>query len=117
MMQYRDRLLRKFHRTHSKETKALYKKFHNRVAKNIRKSTVKYFHELFTQNKGSMKKFWSGIRSIVNLKNKSLNNISQLISDDGNIIKDSKNGYCFQQLFVNVSQKSIKIFPEQGNHH
>ena len=60
MMQYRDRLLRKFHRTHSKETEALYKKFRNRVANNI-----KYFHEFFTQNKGNMKK--SGQE--LNLKN------------------------------------------------
>ena len=35
-----------------------------------------------------MKKLWSGNKSIVNIKNKSLNNILQLISDDGNIIKD-----------------------------
>ena len=55
MMQYRDRLLRKFHCTHSKETEALYKKFRNRVSNNIRKSKIKYFHELFTQNKGNMK--------------------------------------------------------------
>ena len=65
MMQYRDRLLRKFHHTHSKETEALDKKFHNRVANNIRKSKVKYLHEFFTQNKGNMKKLWSGIKSII----------------------------------------------------
>ena len=59
VMQYRDRLLRTFHRTHSKETEDLYKKFRNRVANNIRKSKVKYFHEFFTQNKGNMKKLWS----------------------------------------------------------
>ena len=34
-----------------------------------------------------MKKLWSGIKSIVNLRNKS-NNISQLISENGDIIKD-----------------------------
>ena len=55
MIKYRDRLLRKFHRTHSKEKEALYKRFCNRVANNIRKSKVKYFHEFFTQNKGNMK--------------------------------------------------------------
>ena len=55
MMQYRDRLLKKFRRTHSKETEALYKKFRNRVANNIRNSKVKYFPEFFTQNKGNKK--------------------------------------------------------------
>ena len=44
MMQYRDRLLSKFH---SKETEALSKKFRNRVANNMKKSKVKYFHEFF----------------------------------------------------------------------
>ena len=42
-----------------------------------------------------MKNLWSGINSLVNLKNKSLKNTSQPISDDDNIIKDLKNGYCF----------------------
>ena len=87
-MQYHDRLLRKFYGTHSKEIEAWCKKFRNRVANNIRKSKVKYFHEFFYTNKGNIKKLWSGIKSIVNLKNKSLNNISQLTIDDGNIIKD-----------------------------
>ena len=53
-MQYDDRLLRKCHRIHSKETEALYKKFRNRVANNIKKSKVKYFYEFFTQNKCNM---------------------------------------------------------------
>ena len=44
MIQYYDRLLRKFHRTHSKETEALFKKFCNPVTNNIRKSKIKYFH-------------------------------------------------------------------------
>ena len=52
MMQYRDRLLRKFHRTHSKETEALYKKFRNQVLNNTRKSKVKYFHEYFYTKQG-----------------------------------------------------------------
>ena len=46
------------------------------------------FMSFFTQNKGNMKKLWSGIKSIVNLKNKSFNNKSQLISENGDIIKD-----------------------------
>ena len=36
IMLYHDRLLRKFHQTHSKETEALYKKFRNLVANNIK---------------------------------------------------------------------------------
>ena len=42
-----------------------------------------------------MKKLWSGIKSLVNLNNKSLKNISQVISDDDNII--------FKNLYMNVS--------------
>ena len=53
-----------------------------------------------------MKKLWTGIKSIVNLKNKSFNNISQLISENGDIIKDSKQmAAAFNNFFVNVSHK------------
>ena len=35
------------HRTHSKETDDLHKKFRNQVVNNIKKSKVKYFHGFF----------------------------------------------------------------------
>ena len=46
-----------------------------------------------------MKKLWSGIKYIVNLKNKSSNNISQLISENGAWLKTKKMATAFDNFF------------------
>ena len=52
-----------------------------------------------------MKKFWSGIRSIINISSKSGYCISQLIQDSKEIDDPKKMAHIFNKFFVNVSQK------------
>ena len=45
-----------------------YNLFRNRAAREIKKSKKKYYSEYFEMNKMNIKKIWSGIREIVNIK-------------------------------------------------
>ena len=81
-MTYRDNLLKKLNEKFTVSNKCLYNKFRNRVVSEQRKSKKKYFHDFFQRHQSNIKMLWSGIRSIVNIKNKSkLSLISQLKYD------------------------------------
>ena len=45
-----------------------------------------------------MKMLWSGIRSIVNLKNKKTSHLSHLLKDGSRITDPNKNGKHFQSI-------------------
>ena len=58
-----------------------------------------------------MTKFWSGIRSIINIKHKATLNISQLVMD-GTVVTDPKHtASAFNRYFVNVPQPVDKAIP------
>ena len=58
-----------------------------------------------------MKKLWSGIRSIINVKNNRLNNISQIVQN-GKVIKNPQDiAQAFNQYFVNIVHNIDKEIP------
>ena len=84
-----DKYLNKFHKSHNLYTEYLYKKFRNKVVFEIRKSRNDYYNSYFNTHKNDMKKFWSGIRSIINVSSESGYCISHLIQH-GKEIDDPK---------------------------
>ena len=79
LIKYRDKLLRKLNRTFTHNNEYLYKKFRNRVVNELRTSKTKYYNQYFAEHKSNMKMLWSGIKSIINIKNIKFNAISQLV--------------------------------------
>ena len=92
LIKYRDKLLLKLRKPHSKSTEELYKKFRNRVVMENRTSKKKYFETYFETNKSNMKSRWAGINSIINSKSKiSVQNISQLAVSGKTYSENGKN--------------------------
>ena len=89
LMKYRDKLLRKLNKKCTENGEYLYKKFRNRVVSELRSSRIKYYNFYFIEHKSNMKMLWSGIRSIINIKNKKMFNISQLVQN-GKVAQDPK---------------------------
>ena len=67
MMLKRDRYLRNFNRSGSRDMEYLFKKFRNEVVSEIRENIVEYYNLYFTVHNSNMKKMWSGIRPIINM--------------------------------------------------
>ena len=88
LIKYRDRLKRKIKRKLTIENEYLYKKFRNRVANELKASGKLYCHKFF-EHKSNMKMLWSGIRSIINIRQNDSPRFSQLIVD-GKKVNDSK---------------------------
>ena len=83
-MTYRDNLLKKLNENFTVSSKYLYNKFRNRVVFEQGKSKKKYFHDFLQRHQSNIKMLWSGIRSIVNIKNKSRLSLIENLEKLGN---------------------------------
>ena len=98
-MKYRDKLYLKILKSKRQNPNLLYlyKKFRNRIVKDMKESKSKYYNLYFSSNKHNMKKLWSGIRSILNVgkckdsyitsileNNKSIDNPSDIANNFNN---------------------------------
>ena len=103
LMKYRDKLLHKLNKKYTVNGEYLYKKFRNRVVSEHRSSKIKYYNFYFTEHKSNMKMLWSGIRSIINIKNKKMFNISRLVQN-GKVVQDPKQiAQIFNNFFIKVA--------------
>ena len=105
LIKYRDELLRKLSRNFSYNTEYLYKTFRNRIVNELRSSKINYYNQYFTDNKSDMKKLWSGIKSIINIKNNRLDTISQIVHNGQVINKPTEMANVFNHYIVNIAFK------------
>ena len=90
MIKLRDKFFKRKKRQPNNEViKRVYNLFRNRTIRLLKKSKKKYYTEYFAEHSNNIKKTWSGIREIVNLKNSTLNKITQLSIDGVDIDKPS----------------------------
>ena len=79
MISHRERLLHKTREdplNHYK--KRIYNLFRNRITRETKKAKKQYYKQFFENNVNNMKKTWQGIKQIINLNNKSGQQITQL---------------------------------------
>ena len=90
MISKRDKYLRKFKRTYSKDAEYLYKKFRNKVVNENRQAKKDYYNKYFVKHKDNMKMLWTGIRSVINMKHSGADSIISHLVYNGSEINDSK---------------------------
>ena len=109
MMHIRDKILNKLKKKSDDATKALYKKFRNRVAVLLKESKTNYFHNFFHTNGNNMKLLWSGIKSIISNNNSKTNIISKFNDINGNLTTDpTMIANTFNNFFANVAGNITK---------
>ena len=94
------------------DNKYLYRKFRNGVVAEQRKTKISYFKDYFEKYKTNMKMLWSGIRSLVNIKNRgNLSHISNLMINSSRVQDPTKMANAFNRYFVNVGTNVDKSIP------
>ena len=112
MMRLRDSLLKKLRKKPDATKSILYKRFRNRVPIELKKSKASYFHNYFNENSNNMKLLWTGIKSIISLKNSQVNVINKLKDKNGNMTTDPATmATIFNDFFVNVADGVTKRIP------
>ncbi len=112
MMRLRDNILKKIRKKPDASQRLLYKKFRNRIAIELKNSKTNYFQNYFHENSKNMKLLWTGIKSIISVKNSRENIIRKLKDADGNVVTDSTTmANIFNNFFVNVAEDVKKRIP------
>ena len=77
----------------------------------LKASRAPYHPRYFQSHKDNTKKLWSGIRSIINIKQNWGFQVSQLMVDSSQITDPQKIASAFNQYFVNVPKQVDKEIP------
>ena len=92
--------------------KSAYKRFRNSVNRDIKSSKKAHYTKYFDNCKNSMKKTWKGINELINTKNKSHINISQLNHNNSPINDPNEIANTFNNFFTNVGPNLDKEIPK-----
>ena len=111
LIKYRDRLKRKMIKRCTLDNEYLHKKFRNRVVAELKASRVAYYNHYFRNHRDNMKKLWSGVRSIINIKQNNTMKVSQLMVDGSEVTDPTDIASAFNHYFVNVPQQVNKEIP------
>ena len=91
--------------------KRIYVLFRNAINRDINDAKKSYWTSYFDQSKNDMKKTWKGIRQIVNIKNPSISNTTQINLNGTNLTDPTQIANAFNNLFVNVGSNTGRSIP------
>ena len=121
-MNIRDNLLHKYSKMKNKDNVTAiiiyddYKKIRNKITKLKRDSKVDYYQRFIDENKKKSPAIWTGIRSIVNLKN-TLRKDIKLLNDKGkNICDPTQIAELLNKYFASVGPNIDKKIPKSLKH-
>ena len=113
-MKYRDKLYSKLLKSKQKDPNLhyLYKKFRNRIVKDLKDSKSSYFQQYFSLNRYNMQKLWSGIRSIINVGKCKNSYITSILSNNKSVDNPNDIANIFNSFFANVGKTMEKGIPQ-----
>ena len=116
MINIRNKLFRRKKRQPDNvNVKRVYNLFRNRVIRELKKSKKSYYSNYFEEHNNNIKKTWSGIREIVNLKNSDSYKVSQLKINGVTIDNTNDIVNNFNDFFVNVGPDTDAKIPVTVN--
>ena len=116
-MKFRDKLYSKLLKSKQPNPNLhyLYKKFRNRVVKDLKDRKSSYFNQYFSSNKRNMQKLWSGIRSILNVGKCKNSYITSILNNNKPVDNPKCIANIFNNFFANVGKTTEKGIP-RGSH-
>ena len=116
-MKYRDKLYSKLLkcRQPNPNLNYLYRKFRNRVVKDLKDSKTSYFNQYFSLNKHNMQKLWSGIRSILNVGKYKNSYVTSILNNNKSVDNPKDIANIFNNFFANIGKTTEKGIP-RGSH-
>ena len=92
-----------------------YKNLKNELTELTRQSKKAYYDKYFTDNMNNLKKVWQGIKDIINIKTKTLDHPTCLLSEDKNISNPSEMAGTFNKFFTSIADNILKERKYTGN--
>ena len=98
-----------------KQLQEKYKIYRNKIATLTRVCKENYYQCFFENNKTNLKKIWSGIRSILNMKNTKANDKYSLLIDKALTTNEKNSANHFNTFFTSIVQKLVNKIPPTHN--
>ena len=80
-----------------------------------RNSKREYYHKYFTENKNNLQKIWTGIKEVINIKNKVQSHPTCITNKDGVVNNPKKIANCFNDFFCNIAEDIMSKRKYAGN--
>ena len=115
----RDRFLRKYIAAKEPDYKnklhVHYKSLRNRIVANIRKSKKGHFQKYFTESANDIRKTWTGIKNIINIRTMMKSHPSSILIDKELTTDPTKIAAGFNDYFSSIAQKLQQNFSVGGH--
>ena len=94
-----------------------YKRIKNEITFLIRNNKKKYYDDYFTKHKRDLKKTWQGIKDIINIKNKNIDQPTCIIHDNINITDPEQIANNFNEFYTSIADNILNKRKYEGNRH
>ena len=109
----KNRLYRRYKKTHNPEHEVLYKRFKNKLNGNLIRAEKEHYEKLFNANQNNLKKSWKILKEVLNKKKTSSScskfYINSQLSNDKNKIVDG-----FNNFFINIGPTLASNIPSDN---
>ena len=116
----REKLYKKYVKSKNPTIKENYhkqfKEIRNEIVDDIRESKKQFYQSYFSKNSNNIKETWKGIKTIINIKNKSKNYQSSLLVDNNLITDPKKVADSFNDYFSSIADNLQKKIRNHGKH-
>ena len=109
LIKRREKLQNFFIKARDKDVKGCYyqqyKELRNNIVNLCRQTKKAYYQHFFIQNANNIKKTWKGIKSIISINNKGVNQVTSLMDKDILITEPKKVANTFNNYFSSVAKE------------
>ena len=112
----KNKLYKKLIKTKSIEIQSQFNRIKNEITSLTRKSKEKYYKNYFEKHNKNLRKIWSGIKEIINIKQKSSTLPSSLVDKDGILTNPKEIADHFNCYFSNIAENILKSRQHEGTH-
>ena len=85
-----------------------YKTLKNEITRLTFNGKKSYYDKYFSNNKDNLRKTWQGIKEIINVKSKNVNNISCISDNNVNVSDPTRIANCFNKFYVSIADNILK---------
>ena len=112
----KNKLYKKLTKTKSIETQFQFNKIKNEITSLTRKSKERYYKNYFEKHNKNLRKIWSGIKEIINVKQKSSSLPTCLANKDRTVTDPKEIADYFNCYFSNIAENTLKSRKFEGTH-
>ena len=112
----KNKLYKKLTKTKSIETQSQFNKIKNEITSLTRKSKEQYYKNYFEKHNKNLRKIWSGIKEIINVKQKSSSLPTSLANKDKTVTDPKEIANYFNCYFSNIAENTLKSRKFEGTH-